>query len=707
MHNKIRRSSGTKDMAVTLSLTVISLLASIGIQAALAWCLGRDGRGEFAVCVLFAGVMSVVFGCGSDRATQYFLISKRFSVSQAISVALAMVFASSIFAITVGWYLVSTPIAFFNKADPTLFRLGLALIPLTALTTSLQLLLAGLRRFAFAGISSLLTGIFNLAFVLVFVVGRDMGVEGALMSMVLALVLTIAVQFVGLWQDSDRRLSIPGLRDLLDSIGYGLRYYIARLGNVLNIHVGMILLAFIASSREELGLFTAAAVLIGRILIIPTSLNKVLLPRVGEDSSGRPDLVGMSCRMSTLAVGLCLGLLLALSNILVPIMLSPAFQPCVLLLWVLAPGVFFRGGANPMRSYFIGVDRPGVVSLSTGMQLLVNFLLIPVLYHRYGLVGAAWAATAGEVVGSLVLIIRFKMVSQTSYGQTWCWKRSDTAFIKKTIKTILGRKSRTPKQFDNIAEADRYYSKSPRQTILLEDTVVKRQGYHDMASELKKTINGREIGIRNNLYEVPKVLDSSHETGTITFERLDGMVPLLQRLYTSDNSDQLITTIGRSLASIHNELKLPSEMTVPLPAVWAHENSPQVFVHGDFNLVNLLCRPQTDNLIIIDWSVAHFVDSTGPNDAQPTYGTCYFDLAWFITALHFRRGRYLRFKTIRDVGNKADLFLQGYSQQAKHRICMDQFRAYMLNTQREQVKKAYKARGARIPSIRSLQFPRA
>ena len=698
-------------MAVTLSLTVISLFASIGVQAALAWCLGTDGRGEFAVCMLFASVMGVVFGCGSDRATQYFLISKRFSVSQAISVSFAMVFGSSVFAIIVGWYLVSAPIAFFNKADPALFRMGLVLIPLGALTTSLALLLAGQRRFAYAGISSLLTGIFNLAFVLVFVLGAEFGVKGALLSMVLAILLTIAIQLYGLWNDSDRRLSIPRLRDLLDSIGYGLRYYIARLGNVLNVHVGMILLAFIASSREELGLFTAAAVLIGRILIIPTSVNKVLLPRVGEDTSGRPDLVGLSCRMSALAVGIGVIALLAFSNIVVPILLSPDFQPCVLLIWIFALGVFLRGSTLPLRSYFIGVDRPGIVSLSTGTQLLVNFLLIPVLYKRYGLAGAAWAATAGDIAGSLILIIRFRAVSKLSYSQTWCWKHSDTAFIKKTIKTILGIKTGVPSHFDNIEEADRYWAKGSRQqVILLEDTVVKRQRCEEMTSELEKTILGRDIGIRNDLYEVPKVLDSTRETGTIVYERVLDFVPLLQRIQAKENTDHLMTTIGRSLACIHNELKLPAEMTAPLPSAWADQNSPQVFIHGDFNVFNLLCRKGTDDLIIIDWAASNLVNgppgspsSIGSENESPTYGTCYFDLTWFITSMHFRRGRYVRLRSIPDIRNKTDLFLQGYSQEAKHRICADQLRTYMHNSQ-PIFKDAYKARGSRIPSIRPLQF---
>ena len=41
----------------------------------------------------------------------------------------------------------------------------------------------------------------------------------------------------------------------------------------------------------------------------------------------------------------------------------------VLLLWLMAPGILFKSASKPLTSYFIGVNRPGIVSLSTGVEL--------------------------------------------------------------------------------------------------------------------------------------------------------------------------------------------------------------------------------------------------------------------------------------------------------------------------------------------------
>ena len=51
----------------------------------------------------------------------------------------------------------------------------------------------------------------------------------------------------------------------------GLRYYVARLGNVLNLQIGMIVMAWVAP-QEEIGLFAAASVLISRVMVIPDSI---------------------------------------------------------------------------------------------------------------------------------------------------------------------------------------------------------------------------------------------------------------------------------------------------------------------------------------------------------------------------------------------------------------------------------------------------
>ncbi|MCK5596093.1 MAG: hypothetical protein KAJ04_01480, partial [Candidatus Eisenbacteria sp.] len=70
-------SSGARDTAITFFTRLSVMAASLGIQSALAWLLGPAGRGSYAVCILFAMMLGVVFALSVDRAGQYLIASGR------------------------------------------------------------------------------------------------------------------------------------------------------------------------------------------------------------------------------------------------------------------------------------------------------------------------------------------------------------------------------------------------------------------------------------------------------------------------------------------------------------------------------------------------------------------------------------------------------------------------------------------------------
>jgi O-antigen/teichoic acid export membrane protein len=175
----------------------------------------------------------------------------------------------------------------------------------------------------------------------------------------------------------------------------------------------------------EIGLFAATSVLIGGVMLIPNSISTALQPRVGPDANGRPELVAAASRLSFATVGAGLAVLLATSGIVVPLLLSEAFAGAVPLLWLMAPGQWVKSATKPMTSFFIGVNRPGLVSLATGVELVASLVLMPLLYRRAGLAGAAAAATAAYTLSSLVLVVAFRTVSGMGLCQTWRLRRAD------------------------------------------------------------------------------------------------------------------------------------------------------------------------------------------------------------------------------------------------------------------------------------------
>ena len=94
--------TGFDEFSLTLGSRLLMLLTAIGVQSCLAWFLGPAGRGSFAVCLLFAVLLNVVFAVGCDAAAVYFVASKRFSISQGVVYSVLFAGISSALAITAG-----------------------------------------------------------------------------------------------------------------------------------------------------------------------------------------------------------------------------------------------------------------------------------------------------------------------------------------------------------------------------------------------------------------------------------------------------------------------------------------------------------------------------------------------------------------------------------------------------------------------------
>ena len=674
--NQAAGLAGLKDTAVILLATSLSIVGGLGVQSCLAWFLGPEGRGAYAVCLAFASVMAVVFSLGMDRAIQYHLLSKGLSLRESLVMALLVTFFGSVLAALVAWFLIKTPIPYFDRADRASFHVALAIIPILAATVALALLLEAQRRFKFVLITNIVAVALNLLLILALVIGMGWGVKGALLAMFWSGLATVCLQAALLFKMGGG-LALPTPAAAQSVLAYGLRYYVARLGNVLNTQVGLIILALFASA-VEIGLFAAASALIVRVTILPDALNKALQPRLGVAADGRPDLVAQSARAMFVLVGLGVGTVAVVSPLVVPILFSSKFSPCVPLLWIMATGVWFRGWVGPFMAYFIAVNRPGVVSVSTGSRFVVTTLVLLSLHLLMGVhaaTAAAWAMTAGGIASALVLLVAFRAKSGRSFCQTWAPQLADFQRLSQLVRGALG-KAEVPTRFDSLDQADLHWQGTDsRQAISLPDRFIKRQPSDLTRIELEKTNRGVELARRTGLFTVPTVLSSDVERGVLEMERIDRMVPLWEEVRRRRNADDIIIRVGRSLAAIHNDLTLPPSMAIALPdELVAGSDGPVVHLHGDFNGFNVLVRPQSGELVIIDWATSPRIDSNqGPG--RTTVGPCYFDLSWFVITLFFRS--YWGMRRIANLPKKVDLFVDSYFQTARHAGTVDEFKRYL------------------------------
>jgi hypothetical protein len=183
------------------------------------------------------------------------------------------------------------------------------------------------------------------------------------------------------------------------------------------------------------------------------------------------------------------------------------------------------------------------------------------------------------------------------------------------------------------------------------NVVTKTSSPERMFIEVEKTIRACEIGKRSGLFSVPAVLEYDKINGVAVFEKIDKLSPIATILKVSENYSSVIKQLGKALAVIHRELKLPPEMISELPGEFRSEGT-DVFLHGDFNGINVCVIPQAPFITIIDWQM------TSKHGGEATYGSRYFDLLWFINYLLQMPEYYFPFKS--PVNKVAELLFQSY-----------------------------------------------
>ena len=431
-------ASGFRDFAITFGSRIMILLVGLGSQSCLARLLGPPGRGSYAVAMLFATVLSLIFIFGTDVAGRYFVSSQRFTLSEGVSNVVACGLMGCATAVGAGLILMQMPLDFLSKASPLCFYLALATIPLSLFSSSFLALLAALREFGWYALMGLGSAIASLILNLLFLWVLRWDVQGAVLVILVNGVLTFGGALAILRWKHGLTLVWPTFKGISEMYRYGIRYYAGKLSNNANFQIGTIILTFFAT-REEIGMFALGVGMAGQIMMVPDTLGDVVMPRVAGDARGRPELVTQVNRMVSLVSGPALLVLAVFAVPIVAVLFSPAFLPMVPIIRILAVGFFLRSACKMIEYYFLMTNHPGISSTSTAVGVAVNLVLLWLLMPAIGLLGAAVAMTVSYAVGSALLVVVFSRYSGTGLVAMWRYQRSDWTAMREVVNRFRYR----------------------------------------------------------------------------------------------------------------------------------------------------------------------------------------------------------------------------------------------------------------------------
>jgi len=403
------------NILTTLAARVVLLGLALASSVLLARVLGPEGRGLFALALLlpewsknlgllgFEQANAVYAGLEPDRRR-------------------ALVWQSGVVAAVIGGLFVGGAVAFlalgapgmpgFGRGPVWLFLLPLAAVPVGLVVEYWYAILRGMNRILLLNAVEVGTKVASVALIVLFLVGFDLGVAGAVWADVLACLGTAALvglllHRVGVWgpPSFDRALWTR-------TAGFALPAYGGTAAAYVNYRAGEFIIAALLSP-SELGFYVIAVSLAERLWVLTGAVGNALLPHLTNSPRRDPLLPAVIARHVMLWTGAACLAMFVLSEVIIGVLFGPAFAAVAAPLRWLLPGILTLSVGKVLVAELLAREKPSYASWATAIAMVVNIAGNLALVPRLGIEGAAIASSVSYTILSAMV--------------TWCYLRETGA----------------------------------------------------------------------------------------------------------------------------------------------------------------------------------------------------------------------------------------------------------------------------------------
>jgi tRNA A-37 threonylcarbamoyl transferase component Bud32 len=198
-----------------------------------------------------------------------------------------------------------------------------------------------------------------------------------------------------------------------------------------------------------------------------------------------------------------------------------------------------------------------------------------------------------------------------------------------------------------------------------EGIVTKRVPAEWVGLEVGMTRAAHDLGRDCGLFLAPCVIGYDARNGLIQFEQFTSLVRVSEYLRTSPNDLELMRSIGRAIAMVHERLRISPELTL----ISSRGSGDLVPLHGDFSTSNVCVKADTQQVVLLDWSSANALPQ------KITVGPRHIDLAQFLRSLVVHSTPFRA--AFRWFPARAAAFLEGYEVQSGRRIDLSELCRYV------------------------------
>lgn len=351
--------------------------------------LNPDGRGTFNVITTIASTAMVLGHLSIGQASVGFWSSKRAAIP-ANNLLLGPLLGVGAALSTALLIAVAAPDIVPAPVRPLLF-FALAAVPIGVVTIHMSTVVLLLGRVDVVNRATTWSAVVQCGGMLAFAAAGHLSTTTVIWIWVLSGTIPLLL-YAPVLRPHLSRLDLGLARRM---VGTGLRYQLGMLALSMFVRVDVLILNALAPG-SPVGIYTVA-ISVGEVTYVATNaLAQVVLSNQAEQGlDGARDLTVRSTRISVVTTVPLLGATCLAAPWLVPALYGTDYRGSVPVIFALAPGVLAISASRSIPQYLLRLGRPWLVSATALLALMTNVVLNLLLIPRWGVLGCAYASSAG------------------------------------------------------------------------------------------------------------------------------------------------------------------------------------------------------------------------------------------------------------------------------------------------------------------------
>jgi len=440
MDKKTTSGAFFKDAALMLANNILLLAVSLFSGVLIARGLGPEGKGLYAIALLFPTLLAGLGSLGLNYAGIYFLNKEPENRPYLAG--------SSLLYSAAAGTLLSLLVAVFSGAISGRFLAGsgTAYIIAAAPLALLLMLVENIFHFFLASrdikniaIFTSTRNISHLAMVAVFYFLGSLTVLRTLLSQSAALAAALVFGVLALRAKgffSGLAWQWPVFRNMLS---FGLKQHVGTAAQMLNYRIDMFIAAALLTPYQ-VGLYSVSVSMAELLWHIANSAGQVLYPKIAaSDRAAADSFTPEVARHVFFLTLLSAAALWAAANPLTVLLFGKDFLPATAALKILLPGVVLLSVSKVIGSDISARGYPHYNSTASVISLVTAASLSLVLIPRFGVAGAAIATSASYLANSAVMLFFFRKVSGTGITGMFLPGKKDFIFYRDQAAALFKR----------------------------------------------------------------------------------------------------------------------------------------------------------------------------------------------------------------------------------------------------------------------------